>query len=41
MFSELSFANPVLESITAFDEGSNDSERLTSLSKAKVVKFFT
>ena len=41
MFSELELCKScVLESITAFDEGSNDSERLASLSKAKVGEVF-
>ena len=41
MFSELELCKScVIESITSFDEGGNDSERLASLSKAKVGEVF-
>ena len=41
MFSELELCKScVIESITSFDEGGNDSDRLASLSKAKVGEVF-
>ena len=41
MFSELELCKScVIESITSFDEGGNDSERLASLSKAKIGEVF-
>tara|TARA_Y100000816_G_scaffold284560_1_gene262906 strand:- start:8812 stop:9948 length:1137 start_codon:yes stop_codon:yes gene_type:complete len=41
MFSELELCKScVIESITSFDEGGNDSERLASLAKAKVGEVF-
>ena len=41
MFSELELCKScVIESITSFDEGSNDLERLASLAKAKVGEVF-
>ena len=41
MFSELELCKScVVESITSFDEGGNDSERLASLAKAKVGEVF-
>ena len=41
MFSELELCKScVIESITSFDEGGNDSERLASLTKAKVGEVF-
>tara|TARA_B100000614_G_scaffold252580_1_gene265425 strand:+ start:365 stop:1501 length:1137 start_codon:yes stop_codon:yes gene_type:complete len=41
MFSELELCKScVIESVTSFDEGGNDSERLASLSKAKIGEVF-
>ena len=37
---KLSYVNRVLESLTSFDEGSNDIPRLASLAKAKIGEVF-